>query len=444
MYDVIIGLGQTGLSCAKYLLKQGRAIAVTDSRKNPPGIEELIKLKEQFGNIPCVFGEFSHDLISNADRLIVSPGVSLKEPAIVEAIHKGIPYLGDIELFALSVDRAVPVVGITGSNGKSTVTTMLGEMARQAGKRVVVAGNIGASILDHLQDSAELYVLELSSFQLETTHSLHLAAATILNLSENHMDRYESLDEYARAKQRIYKRADKIIFNRDDAYTFPGHGKKAVSFGKDIENNDYGLIHEQNETWIVKGQEKFIAESEMKLKGGHNLLNAMAALALGEAVGLPISAMQAALRQFSGLRHRCQFVLEREGVAWYNDSKGSTIVATSAAIDTLADKDKNIVLIAGGQGKGQDFSALTPILEKHVKHVLLIGADAANIAKHCGNVPYTFCKDLQEVVEIAREISVSGDKVLLSPACASLDMFRNFEHRGDVFIELINNKSAFL
>lgn len=432
---VVVGLGQTGIACAKYLLKQGFSVAVTDSRMDPPGLAEL---KQIAPNIEVECGALSEKLIQQADCLVMSPGVSLQEDVIAKAIKNGMPFVGDIELFSRAVK--VPMIGITGSNGKSTVTTLVGEMAKAAGKKVIVAGNIGVPVLEICEEAkqAELIVLELSSFQLETTHDMLLVAATILNLSDNHMDRYQNLQEYGAAKQRIYRFAKNGIYNRQDSYTVPKEkGLHLMSFGNDapLQDGDYGLLEENGQIFIMRGKEKLIAEKELYLQGGHNLLNAQAALALGEAAGLPLAVMLPVLKTFKGLPHRCEFVVEKNGVRWYNDSKATTVAATLAALKTLGSStQKNVVLIAGGVGKEADFSPLKPAVEKYVKELILIGVDADDIQKACnGATVIKRAATLNDAIAAADQAAKNGNIVLLAPACASFDMFKSYVHRGEVF-----------
>lgn len=437
-FHLIVGLGKTGLSCARYLLSKGIKIAATDSREHPPEFEAFQKLVP---TAPLEVGALSEKLIREAACLVMSPGVSLKEPAIAKAIQAGKPFLGDIELFAERVK--VPVIGITGANGKSTVTTLVGEMAKKAGCNVVVAGNIGTPILDvfDANQNADLFVLELSSFQLETTHSLKLAAATILNITEDHMDRYANMKEYVAAKQRIYRHAECAIYYREDGYTVPIHRvPRSRSFGMTPPQteNDYGLLDLRSKRYIVRGQNKLIEEHELFLKGGHNLLNAEASLALCEAVGLPLEAGLNALREFKGLAHRCEFVSEKHGVKWYNDSKATNVGATVAAVKTLAHfTRKNIVLIAGGVGKGADFSPLKPAMDKHVKQLILIGEAAEEIKQACLETPAIMAPTFDEAIFAANQAAKEGDIILLAPACASFDMFNNYVHRGEVFVEKV-------
>lgn len=430
---VIVGLGKTGLSTAHYLWQQGYQIAVNDSRQNPPGLTELKAISP---DIPISLGSFDEALLARADELIVSPGISLKEPAIAKQIARGIPAVGDIELFA-RVAKA-PVIGITGTNGKSTVTSLVGEMARNAGLQVKVGGNLGTPALDLLNDQAELYVLELSSFQLETTHSLKTISAVVLNISPDHMDRYQNLDEYVFAKQRIYQHCQTPVINREDSLSFSGlnNPAQAISFGlNEPLEGQFGLRQGK----LAFGKQDLMTIEEVKIKGLHQIANALAALALGYAAKLPISAMLATLKTFSGLPHRCQWVANINEVDWYNDSKGTNVNSTLAAIEGLGSViDGKLILLAGGLGKQQDFTPLAEPVRKHVREVILIGQDAKLIAAALQHtVPIHFASSLEEAVQIAKKAAKKHDAVVLSPACASFDMFNNFEHRGDVFMSLV-------
>ncbi len=438
-YTVVLGLGKTGLSCVRYLIRQGKAVIVMDSREQPP---QLAALQQEFPSVPVYLGEFDQEVLAAADEILVSPGIGLQEPAIQQQLLANKSVLGDIELFARAAKA--PIVAITGSNGKSTVTTLLGEMVKQAGLQVQVAGNIGLPVLDTLQQAVpDWYVLELSSFQLETTVSLSTAAATILNLSEDHMDRYTNFAAYKAAKQRIYHDCKHRVYNRQDSHSQPEDKMAAnsISFGLDepTAENQYGLLYEQNQVWLVRGQEKLLAVSQLKLIGKHNWANALAALALGEAMGLPLPAMLATLTQFQGLAHRCEWVANIQGVQWYNDSKATNVGAAIAAIEglgqTIAGK---LIVLAGGVGKEADFSPLRQAFADYVRAVVLFGADAPQIAKIIpSSVLHIKVNDMSEAVAIAKQQAECGDAVLLAPACASFDMFNNFEHRGEVFKTLV-------
>jgi UDP-N-acetylmuramoylalanine--D-glutamate ligase len=423
---LIVGLGKTGLSCARFLAAHGEEIAITDSRERPPGLAELRTL---LPDAAVFLGGFSEDALKRADRIVLSPGVAVTTPFIAKARALGLPVLGDIELFA-HYARA-PVIGITGANGKSTVTTLLGVMAESAGKRVRVGGNLGTPALDLLsKDEPDLYVLELSSFQLEITDSLPCIAATVLNLSADHMDRYAGMAEYAAAKARIFRHCRTAVLNREDGWVkgMAADAKRRVSFGLDAPDaGDYGLIGE----WLARGTERLMPASVLRIKGRHNLANALAALALGEAAGMDMHAMLGALEGFRGLPHRMEYVAAAKGITWYDDSKGTNVGATLAAVQGVS---QPLVLIAGGDGKGQDFAPLADALAGKARAVVLLGKDATLIESAiAGRVPVRRVKDMDAAVAAAAEIAQDGDMVLLSPACSSLDMFDNFEHRGRVF-----------
>ncbi len=434
-YILVVGLGVTGISVVRYLCQKGHDVVVVDSRDQPPGLDVLQK---NYPDVPFYSGLFDEALFLGAQKIIVSPGVPITEPAISHAKQQGIHAIGDIELFAL--EAKAPVVAITGSNGKSTVTTLVGEMAKYAGINVAVGGNLGTPALDLLDDSVELYVLELSSFQLETVHSLKPVAATVLNVSADHLDRYATYADYARAKQHIYDNCSTAIINRDDIeVSSMTKGQKAVSGFTLSEpaESDFGLGVFDDGFWLCKGSQKLVAESELKLGGRHNTANALAALALGEAAGIPLDKMLHALREFRGLPHRTQWVAEKNGVVWYDDSKGTNVGATIAAIEGMQVRNK-LILIAGGLGKGADFSPLKLAVRDKVRLVVLIGKDAQKIEQAIdGAAPVMYAKDMSEAVHVAADHANEGDCVLLSPACASFDMFNGYAHRGDMFVQAV-------
>jgi len=408
---VVIGLGKTGCSCLQYLLSKNIPVAVTDSR---------------------FASGFDEALIRKADVIVLSPGISKKEPIIAEQLSRGVPVIGDIELFAEAVDA--PVIAITGSNGKSTVTTLLGEMAKQAGLDVRVGGNLGTPVLDLLTEpGGDLFILELSSFQLETTESLKPLAATILNISADHMDRYDSIQEYIAAKHRIYTHANVAILNADDANTFPLNHQKIISFG--LGNADFRVF----ENHLMHGNEKIISTNELALKGKHNWQNALAALALGSVANIPLDSMLQVLKTFAGIPHRCQWVAKFDDIDWVNDSKATNVGAAKAAIEGLGEVTSGkLVLIAGGQAKDKNFDFLQQPVKENVRTAILIGQDAASLMESLS--PYTNCllaDDINHAVSLAKKEAKPGDAVLLSPACASFDMFKNFEHRGQAFIKAV-------
>lgn len=430
--SLIIGLGKTGMSCVRYLARKNRHFAVVDSRTNPPCLEEL---RRDFPQIPVFLGSFDTPLMDEAQEIIVSPGVSLQTPSIVRAQARGASIIGDIELFAR--EATAPIVGITGSNGKSTVTTLVGEMAKNAGINVKIGGNLGTPTLDLLDSSVQLYVLELSSFQLETTYSLQMKAAVVLNVTEDHMDRYCSFDEYLFAKQKIYNHCKIAVINRDDSVS---HSKvklpkKVISFGLN-QNQDLGI----NNGYLTHANKNLLKINDLKIKGLHQVANALAALALGTAINLPEEIMIKTLREFSGLPHRCQWVAKINDVDWYNDSKGTNVGATHAAIEGLGKEiTGKIILIAGGLGKGADFTPLQKPIKKYVRAVILIGKDAEIIKQALKNHTQIIHADsMENAVFLAKQTAQPHDIALLSPACASFDMFNNFEHRGEEFIKEVN------
>ncbi|MCG7200952.1 UDP-N-acetylmuramoyl-L-alanine--D-glutamate ligase [Marinobacter pelagius] len=433
---LVVGLGKTGLSCVRYLSEQGREVAVADSRMVPPGLDEL---RSNWPEVPVHLGGFDAGLFAGFNELVVSPGISIAEPAIAAAAEQGARIRGDIDLFAEAADA--PIIAITGSNGKTTVTTLVAEMARAAGRKVEVGGNIGTPALDLLGRGADLYVLELSSFQLETTDELNALAATVLNVSDDHMDRYPNKMAYFQAKQRIFRGAKNAIVNLDDALSTPmaRDTLRFLCFGFHRVNPDtFSTRDDDQGTWITFGFDNLILTSELRLLGRHNVSNVMAALALGHAAGFPMDVMLEVAREFRGLPHRCEFVRTLEGVDYINDSKGTNVGATVAAIESLAPEQGKVVLIAGGDGKGADFSPLEAPATLYCRAVVLIGTDADRIAEAVGSGIQTVrAGSLAEAVAVAREAALPGDRVLLSPACASFDMFRDYQDRGDQFRDLV-------
>ena len=432
---VVVGLGATGLACARYLRAQGAKVTVVDSRAVPP---KLAALQECCPDVAVHLKDFAAPALARADLIVASPGVSLREPALAEAAARGVRIIGDIELFAQAAQA--PVIAITGSNGKSTVTTLVGEMCRAASLNTVVAGNIGLPVLDALAAPVpDIYVLELSSFQLETTYSLNARAATVLNLSPDHMDRYRDLGEYAAAKARIFQGAGRLVLNREDpqvmGMALPG--RDAITFGLDAppRAQDFGLVQTRDGEVLVQGDTPLLNARELPLPGRHNIANVLAAFALISPLQLTPAALATAVKNFKGLKHRTQVVGERDGVRWIDDSKGTNVGATVAA---LAGMPGPVVLIAGGDGKGQDFSELRAPVRAHARAVVLIGRDGPRIGTALGGVvPLQSARDMDAAVLAARKLAQPGDVVLLSPACASFDMFNNYEHRGAVFADAV-------
>ncbi len=433
---LVVGLGATGLSVVHYLANKQQNFAVTDSRIAPPGMEVM---NRDYGQVPCYFGCFDTKIFLQAKRLIVNPGIAVATPEIQQAKNNGAEIIGDIELFAREVKA--PVIAITGSNGKTTVTTLLQLMAKESQVMAQTGGNIGVPALDLLSvvnaKESELYILELSSFQLETTRSLQPKVAVVLNISEDHLDRYDDIAHYAATKALIYKNCEHLLVNRDDAVALAlAQGKETLSFGLDKpKEGAYGLRQKDNKIWLAKGQHCLLAVDKMRLIGKHNQANALAALAMGEIVGLKQSAMLKVLTEYAGMEHRTQWIANIAEVDWYNDSKGTNVGATLAALEGL---EGLIVLILGGQGKGADFSPLKNAVKKKARAVVLIGEDAELISMELADVvPKIHAISMMDAVEKAAFLAKAGDKVLLSPACASFDMFANYQARGEVFVECV-------
>ena len=445
---LVLGLGETGLSLARWLSARGAHVRVADSRACPPGLDVLKRDCPQ-AEMRC--SAFDDSLLDNIDSIAISPGVPVADPFVQRAIVRGIPVEGDIELFAQQLGKRETgngkhkVIAITGANGKTTVTSMVEHLCKAAGKDAVAAGNISPAVLDVVlqrgDKQPEVWVLELSSFQLETTHTLNADAATVLNISEDHLDRYDGMDGYAAAKARIFNGNGVQLLNRDDARSMGMAlpGRKVVTFGLDVpkSESDWGIVRDGADIWLAQGSQRLLKASELQVAGMHNVANALAALALCRAIDLPMSELLAALRGFKGLPHRVERVAEIDGVVYYDDSKGTNVGATEAALKGLGRK---AVVILGGEGKGQDFSPLNQAVAQHARAAVVIGRDAPLIEaalQGCG-VPLQRAADMNDAVRIAARLAQHGDAVLLSPACASFDMFRNYAHRAEVFVAAVH------
>ena len=441
----MLGLGDTGLSMALYLAREGARVRVADSRADPPMAG---RLAEVVPNVVIHLGPFLADSFQGIDLIAISPGVDQREPLVAKAIASGVSVVGDMELFAQALNarttkKGPAIIGITGSNGKTTVTALVGDMCRRAGLKTAVAGNIGLPVLDALMETdttsePDVYVLELSSFQLETVSSLRLDAATVLNVSEDHMDRYTHLKDYAAAKARIFAHARVRVVNRDDAEVMAMVTGKAWSFGFNAPGaeHEWGLTGTGSSRQLADWETALMPLGEFPLAGMHNAANALAALALTRAIGLPYLPLLQALRGFRGLPHRVERVAEIDGVTYYDDSKGTNVGATVAALSGISGP---VVLIAGGDGKGQDFSPLKNAIARHARAVILIGCDAPLIdsAICASQVTIEHASSMKDAVRRAAALAQPGDAVLLSPACASFDMFRNYVHRAEVFIAAV-------
>lgn len=436
---VVAGLGISGVAAVNFLHEKGYRVAVTDSRATPPGHDQIP------AEVQTSFGQLDRELLLQAEEIIVSPGLDLKLPELQAAIAHQIPVVSEIQVLRRATDK--PIVAITGSNAKSTVTTLFGLMAQEAGKKVAVGGNLGRPALDLTKDDPELYILELSSFQLETTSNLNAAVAVVLNMSEDHLDRHGDMWGYHQAKHRIFQGVKKVVYNRDDSLTRPlvPDVTPLQSFGLNAPDlNQYGILKDDDGTiWLARGRERLLKSSDMYIQGTHNVANALACLALGEAIGLPLESMLNTLKHFKGLEHRCEFVKEVNQVRYYNDSKGTNIGATLAAIDGLGAaieaQQGKVAIILGGQGKGQDFTALKDSLAKYAKLAVLIGEDA-NLIEHAiaGTTTILHAAILKEAVALCQAHTQPHDVVLLSPACASFDMFKSYGDRGHQFVDCVN------
>lgn len=434
-YDSIgvVGLGQSGLSCVRFLLQQGLRPVVFDTREQPP--EAALQLVQE-AELTLFTGALDVAEILACDLLVVSPGLDLRNPVLQMAVDADIPLVGDADIFAQYAQA--PVLGITGSNGKSTVTKLTAELLSAAGKKVAMGGNIGIPMLDVLAADVDVYVLELSSFQLDTMHDLRLHAAALLNISDDHLDRYASRAHYVQSKHRIYNNASTGIWNRDQRLTAPDHlaFEQQLSFGSDSAELEvpglFGLEFDDSEATLYYRDQALLRASELKLSGVHNLLNIQAALALVQTLGIEPQTVLDAVRNFTGLPHRCELVAEAAGVRWVNDSKATNIGAAEAAIQGLRPLVQGkLILIAGGDGKGADFSVFRTAL-KQVDELIVLGRDAERVAQHYAGTAIRV-SDMSQAVATAAQQAIEHSTVLLAPACASLDMYKNYEQRGEMF-----------
>ena len=454
---LVLGLGESGLAAALWCCRQGARIRVADTRSAPPFLTELQRrITSTNWQFEFVAGEFDKSLLTGIDIVVLSPGLSGGMMVIIHARAAGIPVLGEIELFAEGLrelaggSNTAPVIAITGTNGKTTTTALTGHLLASLGKRVGVAGNISPAALSALMDACdsrimpEVWVLELSSFQLETTETLTAAAATVLNISEDHLDRYIDIADYAATKSRVFQGEGVQVLNRQDARVkrMGVAGRQLITFGLDSPTNstDFGLTEFSGTLWLVQGERQLLPVNELSMSGLHNAANAMAALALCVGLGYDAASFVPALKSFRGLAHRVELVAEIDGVSWYDDSKGTNVGATVAALEGL---QRKVVVILGGDGKGQDFSHLTRAVKRHARAVVLIGRDGPLIEKTLINtgIPMESASDMPDAVRRARTLAKSGDAVLLSPACASFDMYRNYEHRAQAFIAAVKDLS---
>jgi UDP-N-acetylmuramoylalanine--D-glutamate ligase len=436
-FKVIVGLGQTGYSVTSYLSSAGVDYRVIDDNPAPARLSDLLVLKPTIEVMPMELG-----LLLQAEEIIVSPGVPLSLPEIQSAMQQGIPVTGDVAMFG-GLAKA-PIIAITGSNGKSTVTSMVGACAIDQISETRIAGNIGTPCLDVLDDQAELYVIEVSSFQLELATRLPVKVAVVLNLSPDHLDRYENVDDYYNVKLNLYEHCEVAVLNREIAYEFEIPAVQKITFGTDVPPTDidFGLRQTATGPALYQGQNELVQASELKQKGKHNIQNALAALAIGYAADLKVSGMVSSLLEFEGLPHRCEQVGSINGAAYINDSKATNVGASISAIESFGE-GKNIILILGGEGKGGDFSPMSDSVSKHVKKLLVFGQDKELIERTLSSfAPVEICRDVQAILEAAIESARVGDIVLFSPACASFDMFENYMDRGDQFRRLVLERAS--
>jgi UDP-N-acetylmuramoylalanine--D-glutamate ligase len=445
---VVLGLGLTGFSLARHLVAHGARVRVTDTRPAPPFAD---RLRAACPGVAVTIGPITERTLADADLIAISPGIAKNQGPIGGALARGAEVVGDIELFARALPRTQKVLAITGSNGKTTVTALTGALARAAGLATIVAGNIGEAVLDAIPADGrwpDVFVLELSSFQLETTSSLEPVAATVLNVTENHLDRYASIDDYATAKARIFTRGGIQVLNRDDprslAMTLPGRLVQTFGAGVPESEEAWGIVDrgiDAGGAWLARGGALLLPIAGLQLVGRHNAQNALAALALLSAVAKIDRRVLAALVGFEGLPHRMQRIAEVGGVLYVDDSKGTTVAATKAALEGI---DRKVVLIAGGEGKGQDFAELRGAVDQRCRAVLLIGRDAPALERALSGSQATVerCETLEAAVARAVCVAASGDAVLLSPACASLDQFANYVERGERFAGLVRTHTA--
>lgn len=440
---VVLGAGLTGMSCVRFLAKHQISCQVNDSREGVTNKDEFNSL---FPNCDLSLGQWRLEWVANAEVVITSPGIDLEAEKLSQVISEHAELIGDIELFSQITDK--PILAVTGSNGKSTVVSLLAHIGRELGFNIGLGGNIGLPVLDQLDDDIDCYVLELSSFQLETLSSLKAVASSVLNVSDDHLDRHKTLGNYSRIKQVIYSMADTAVINRDDPKSFTHLPYDVVdlyrhpnicSFGSDkAPDGHFGLTQENEQYYLCFGNEKLISLNELPLAGTHNALNYLAALALGHCNDWSLDKMVKSLASFSGLAHRCQRVETTDGICWVNDSKATNVGAALAAIKGLSvsiTKDSKLILLAGGDGKGADFAPLIEVIEQNAVQVFAIGKDAEKLAALSEKV--TIVDDLKIAVKQARDIANIGDVVLLSPACASIDMFKNFAERGQLFVDAV-------
>jgi UDP-N-acetylmuramoylalanine--D-glutamate ligase len=428
---LVLGLGDTGLSIARFLSKEHIAYRLADSRIQPPFLSDY--LAESLGSKP-ILGDWISTLLNDVDEVFISPGIAQTQAIVVWAREKGIPVTSDIELF--SRYATAPIIGITGSNGKSTVTQLLGEMITNEGKKVAVGGNIGKPALDCLDDTIDYYVLELSSYQLDYTQNLNLLTGVVLNITPDHLDRYNGFDQYVDSKLSLYQYCQHLVVNIDEPLV--PKKESAKHFGVDMpkQSTDFGTVTCHGSCYFLKGDDVLMYVGDMQLIGEHNIINVLAALALGDQIGLSTDSMVESIKAFKGLEHRLEWVVKKQRVDYYNDSKATNVISTIKALNALIDQYENIVLIAGGVAKQEDYSELLELIDQDVSNVVLIGQSAQTLGMGIKKSTVSYADSMEEAVSLASNMLNDG-VVVLSPACASFDMFDNFEDRGRAFKQAI-------
>ncbi|SFV87471.1 UDP-N-acetylmuramoylalanine--D-glutamate ligase [hydrothermal vent metagenome] len=411
---LILGNGKTAQSIARFLDKQGIKFTLIEDTRKTKGSA----------------------ILHGIDEIFISPGITQTDAIVTQARAQKIPVISDIELF--SRHAKAPIIGITGSNGKSTVTQLLGEMIANDGKKVAIGGNIGIPALDCLNDEIEYYVLELSSYQLDYTQNLTLLTGVVLNITPDHLDRYPSFEDYAQSKLSLYKYCQYLVVNIDEPLIPKQLHAKYFGIELPKKSTDFGTVTCHDSCYILKGDDSLTCIGDMQLIGEHNLKNALAALALGDQIGLNINTMITTLKTFKGLEHRLEFVVKKDNISYYNDSKATNSTSTITAIKALIPTNQNIVLIMGGIKKQEDYTPLFTLINQHITHTILISKDATTFVKQITHT--THAQTLQEAVKIAESI-INNGIILLSPACASFDMFDNFEQRGQVFKDAVGKIS---
>ena len=428
---LVLGLGNTGLSISRFLSKQDIAYRLADSRMQPPSLPEYTA---EFPNSKPILGDWTQDLLTDINEIFISPGIAQTQIIVVWAREKGIPVTSDIELF--SRHAKAPIIGITGSNGKSTVTQLLGEMIANEGKKVAIGGNIGKPALDCLDDAIEYYVLELSSYQLDYTQNLNLLTGVVLNITPDHLDRYDGFEKYVDSKLSLYQHCQNLVVNIDEPLV--PKKKSAKHFGVDMpkQPTDFGTVTCHGSCYFLKGDDVLMDVGDMQLIGQHNIINVLAALTLGDQIGLSADSMVESIKAFKGLEHRLEWVVKKQGVDYYNDSKATNVISTIKALNALIDQHENVVLIAGGVAKQEDYTPLFDLIDKDVASVVLIGQSAQTLGAGINKSIVSYADSMDEAVSLASSM-INDGAVLLSPACASFDMFDNFEARGKAFRQAI-------